>query len=287
MDWQKLSLTLLPKNLLSYCLGSIVRLELPEPLSQALNKKFARTFKLNLSEAELPLSDYRTIEEVFTRKLKTGARLWYPGFASPADGTILQSSAVKHSDEALQIKGCTYSLNELIFGKQSRDESSEAFTSHWYTTIYLAPHNYHRVHTPLAATLTKIRYIPGNLWPVNERFNKLIPGLLSNNERLVFELTTAGKGRVMVVMVGALNVGRIASSHAPELTSNTWQRQLEGKNSQGIREKNCTVSLATGAELGVFMLGSTVVVVCDQTAAKEHPLQYLTAPHPVHVGDKL
>jgi phosphatidylserine decarboxylase len=268
-------------------LGILVRLKFPAPLRRALNRQFARLFKLDLSEAALPLESYHTIEEVFIRTLKTDARRWVSGLSSPADGTVLYSAPLAAGARALQVKGITYSVNELIYGSGTQHSTADSWQPHWFTTVYLAPHNYHRVHTPLAGTLTCIRYIPGTLWPVNERFTRLIPGLLCQNERLVFELTTPKGGKMAIVMVGAYNVGRILSSHAPELTTNTSVRQLRGCSKGLVREKIVAIPLATAAELGIFMLGSTVVVVSDEATTQDYAPRQINSPELIKVGESL
>lgn len=286
MDWHKLALEVIPKNLSSYLVGGLVRLKFPSYLRHKLNQRFAKAFNLDMNEAAQPLEHYLCIEDVFTRTLKPGARTWADGFSSPADGTILRSAPLEQGDKALQVKGITYSAAELLYGNSNRQPRANEIRPYWYSTIYLAPHNYHRVHTPCAGTLTGIRYIPGKLWPVNERFTRLIPGLLCQNERLVFEITTPSGGKVCAVMVGAFNVGRIFTDYAPELTTNNRARQL-GSKAAAIREKNVAISLAIGAELGVFMLGSTVVVICDEQSAREFKLQPISTTQAIKVGEKL
>src|SRR5690606_35290797 len=139
--------------------------------------------------------DYRTIEDVFTRKLKPEIRPNRGTVVSPADG-FLSLSAPTVANAALQVKGLSYDLQGLMGQVETRFA--------WFCTIYLAPHNYHRVHSPIDARLTAIRYIPGSLWPVNQPFVRHLPRLFSRNERLIFELTTEHKARVYVAMVGAL-----------------------------------------------------------------------------------
>ena len=72
----------------------------------------------------------------------------------------------------------------------------EGFLASSFFTIYLAPHNYHRVHSPLAGKLESITYIPGDLWPVNPPVVKQIPRVFSRNERVVFEIITENNNRV-------------------------------------------------------------------------------------------
>src|SRR5690606_16767394 len=119
-------------------------------------------------------------------------------FCSPADGFLAQSSRAR-SEEAVQVKGHTYSLKDLFLGDTAVDVPDLGIGR--YYTVYLAPHNYHRVHAPISGELIGIRYLPGELWPVNLPFVKNLPRLFTRNERLVFEIRTANQGYYYLAMV--------------------------------------------------------------------------------------
>lgn len=235
-----------------------------------------------MSEAELPLSAYGTIEDVFTRKLQAGSRKVADGYVSPADGMLVKSEAV-HVGRAVQAKGITYSLSELVFGSKENKDAA-VFQPAWFSTVYLAPHNYHRVHTPAAGKVTAMRYIPGRLWPVNGPAVRAIPGLFCRNERLVFDLALATGGKMWVVMVGALNVGRMVTPLVPSFVSNAAARTF-GKVS--VEETPLSEQLEKGAEIGTFMLGSTVVVAMDQEAVNALKPKALVRAKEVRMGESL
>lgn len=253
------AMKLVPKNLLSFLLGVVVRLRLPDPLGQWLRQRFIRYFSIDMSEAEFGADEYGCIEDIFTRKLKPGSRPISGAVAAPADGFLAQSGPSRQ-DRAIQVKGMNYSLEELVFGVKG--PCDREFSPAWFTTVYLAPHNYHRVHAPVGGRLVRIRYIPGELWPVNRQFVGIVPNLFARNERMVFEIVNDDQGRVDVVMVGALNVGRIATSFLPNLCSNSISRLIDS----GVQEFSLPVGtgVAVGDELGTFLLGSTVVMVFDK-----------------------
>ena len=69
-------------------------------------------------------------------------------------------------------------------------------------TIYLAPFNYHRVHTPLAGRLVKAWYVPGRLFSVNDATARIVPGLFARNERVILELA-GERGPFVVILVSA------------------------------------------------------------------------------------
>ena len=257
---------LIPKNLLSFATGWLARLDLPRPLKGILAKMFVGVFGINMDEAEKPLKDYATIEDIFTRALRPGQRPIEADFCSPADGKLCQSGITSKSAPAVQAKGLTYSLEELVFGAQTSKDLS------WFATIYLAPHNYHRVHAPVSGKLMNITYFGGELWPVNPPFVSVVPDLFVRNERLVFEIQME-QGICYVVMVGALNVGRMVSPHWPHMTTNAHGRVLNRHRES--RDFEAPLAIKAGDELGTFMLGSTVIVVFDTMAREQLKLSQL------------
>ncbi len=277
------SLGILPQNMVSLAVGSIVRAKLPGPLAKPLNKAFVSAFGINMAEAEKPISEYATIEDIFTRKLQSGSRIVAPGFASPADG-ILERSEATVEGHAIQAKGIKYCLKEFVFGTSAHKSNNSDYLPSWFTTVYLAPHNYHRVHAPCSGKVVGLRYIPGRLWPVNRPAVSIIPGLFCRNERLVFDVETPGGGKVWVVMVGAFNVGRMVTPLHKDFVSNAVSRQFSS-----IKPVEIPVSqqIAAGDEIGTFMLGSTVIVVFDKKAMEDLKPRLVETPMAVRMGESL
>lgn len=259
--------SLIPKNIVSFIVGWFARLAPPKILKGPISHLFVSIFRINMSEAEKALSEYATIEEIFTRKLKAGSREITEGFCSPVDGMSCQSDFVEDGQKAIQVKGIYYSLNELVYGE---DQSQKQRPLSWFSTIYLAPHNYHRVHAPISGKLKEIRYFGGELWPVNPPFVKVVPDLFVRNERLVFEIQLE-QGCCFVVMVGALNVGRMVTPFWPNMITNDSRRVFEHTNE--LLTFSEPIAVNCGDELGTFMLGSTVVIVFDKTAASSLDLK--------------
>jgi phosphatidylserine decarboxylase len=276
-------LKLVPKNLLSFLTGFIVRIRFPLPISRWLLETFVRHFKINMAEAERSIDEYATIEDVFTRKLKPDCRPLAGPVVSPSDGFLAHSGPCR-GDRALQVKGNFYSLEELVFGPKGPE--GRLFDPGWSTTVYLAPHNYHRVHSPISGILRRVRYIPGELWPVNTAFVNIVPNLFSRNERVVFEIEADDHSQVEVVMVGALNVGRIVTPFVPGLASNELHRLVD--NGTKVFPLGREVAIAVGDELGTFLLGSTVVIVFDKQFVERHPLLAAATPNlPIQLGESL
>jgi phosphatidylserine decarboxylase len=260
---------ILPQNLLSYLTGAFVRIRFIEPLRTFFIWSFVKLFGIDLSEAVA--KKFETIEDVFTREIDMAKRPMLSDFVSPADGIFVRG-AKSHESRAVQVKGIDYSLKELFV---TEDEIA------WYATIYLAPHNYHRVHSPAAGKLVKIAAIPGRLWPVNPTFVGLVPKLFCQNERMLFriELEGASDAHLHVAMVGAFNVGRMCSKHWPNIYTNTLvPAQVHG----------CfNIDIALGEELGVFMLGSTVVIGLNQKAYETLAPTDSLDSRPIQIGDSL
>ena len=271
---------ILPLNVASYLTGKAAQLSLPKPFNQVLCGAFAKTFGIDLSEAERPLKDYSSIEELFTRKLKPGIRPIEGELCSPADG-VLSVAAPSTGNTAVQAKGLSYSLTELMFGASHPQPRPLAF----YTTVYLAPKNYHRVHSPIQAELKKLRYFPGELWPVNQPSVKWTPRLFTRNERLIFELETP-EGTAYLAMVGALNVGRITTPFVPDFATNDGRSRLAKAGPQELALAR-SHQLEAGDELGTFMLGSTVIIAFDEALTKRYRMLQAWSSRPVRMGEKL
>jgi phosphatidylserine decarboxylase len=283
MNLAALLFHLFPKNLISWFTGTLARLKRPRPFVRWMRRTFAAMFKLNMAEAELALDSYASIEDLFTRRLKPGLRPIQGVVCSPADGYLARSAPAVQGQE-IQAKGLDYDLKEFVYGAA---EASSTFEAAWYQTVYLAPHNYHRVHAPFAGKLLAIRYLPGQLWPVNVPFVARIPRLFARNERLSFEFELKGGGKGFAVMVGAFNVGRMTTPLAPELITNDLSRQL------GASPRTTTFdpprAVAQGDELGTFMLGSTVIMVYDRAALEGLgiPLVQAEGNAPILMGHSL
>lgn len=241
---------LLPQQWLSQAMGRLADSRCPK-LKNFLINRFQKRYKVDMSEAKLTqLTDYPSFNSFFIRELKTGSRPIAAGedaIISPADGTIAQIGNIHH-DQLLQAKGVNFTLSGLLGGETAE---SQHFINGRFATLYLAPHNYHRVHMPLTGKLLKTIYVPGKLFSVNAITSATIPNLYARNERLIAFFETAA-GPMAVVMVGAMIVGSIQMAWLP----------------QPIKDKKLIITpyqdgtvLTKGEELGYFKLGSTVILL--------------------------
>jgi phosphatidylserine decarboxylase len=264
---------LLPKDLISAVTYRVARSE-RRWVSQPLMRWFARTYRVDLAEAEhADLEHYRTFNAFFTRALRAGARVIEGGtdtVVSPADGTLSEFGALD-ADTLLQAKGRRYSLAALL-GESG--ERVDALLGGSYCTVYLAPRDYHRVHAPLDAVLTRTRYIPGRRFSVSLATAASIDRIFCRNERAVCWFDTAC-GPMVVVLVGALNVSSISTFSRGEIPSGAPQAW----------DEPAPLRVTRGAEIGRFNLGSTVVVLFARGAVRWDPR--LTSGTPVAMGTAL
>jgi len=213
-------------------------------------KRLIRKYHVNASEAlSENLDDYPNFNSFFTRRLKPELRPIVQGekqIASPADGCISQAGDIQQ-DTLLQAKGFYYSATSLLGGNA---EIAKRFHNGKFATIYLAPKDYHRVHMPLAGKLLETTYIPGDLFSVNHRTAQAVPNLFTRNERLVCLFETAA-GLMAVVLVGAMLVGHIET---------VWPMR-HSRKTISTEQYSTDIYLERGAELGLFKMGSTVIVL--------------------------
>lgn len=241
---------LLPKRLLSRLTGCLARIQWPRPLALALNSWFARAYRINLEEAEKPLSEYPSLNAFFTRRLKPGVRPLQGEWVHPCDAMLTVSGPVR-AGRILQVKGWEYSVAEFL----GDVDLAKSYEGGHFATYYLCPTDYHRVHAPLSGELISVRHIPGALWPVNEWSVNRIRSLFCLNERVVMNFRSE-KGAWSLVMVGATNVGQIQISADSSIRTNRWSSHASSE-----RQYNPSIPTRVGSEIGIFNMGSTVVCI--------------------------
>lgn len=240
----------LPKNHLSYIVGKVVHMPLPRFIWTPIIRIFAKTYKINLDEAELPIDQYKSLGDFFIRHLKSGCRpLGQTWALHPADSVITQAATIKEG-KLIQAKGKTYNVSEFAGFEKALDIYNEG----QFLTYYLCPTDYHRVHSPVDGTVEKVIHIPGALWPVNSWSTTNIHEVFSINERVYVEIKT-DRGLVGVVFVAATNVGDIALSFDQEIRGNQF------KVFKPLVKEYKDLRIKKGDELGMFRMGSTIVML--------------------------
>ena len=246
----------LPKRGLTAFAGRVASRERGATTTR-LVRWFVRKYGVDMSEAADPdIAAYASFNDFFTRALKPGARpIADAALVSPVDGTISQLGAIDR-DQILQAKGHRYATTALVGGDANL---AHRFHDGSFATLYLSPKDYHRIHMPCEGVLTRMIHVPGALFSVNPVTARGVPGLFARNERVVCVFDSPAHGRFVLVLVGATIVGSMAT---------VWHGVVNGPRVRRVREWNYTDAqpLAQGAEMGRFLLGSTVVLLFEKGA---------------------
>ena len=242
---------LLPKKLLTVLAGKLAGARLGW-ITRRMVRRFVAHYKVDMSEAADPrIESYASFNDFFTRPLREGARpISAAPFVCPVDAAISQYGPIER-DQLFQAKGHSYSTRALVGGDQ---QLAHKFDHGHFATLYLAPKDYHRIHMPCEGRLKRMIYIPGDLFSVNPLTARHVPSLFARNERVVCEFESA-HGPMVMVLVGATIVGSMAT---------VWHGVVNPPRTREPREWRYDgekIVLAKGAEMGRFLLGSTVILL--------------------------
>ena len=244
-------LSVLPRKGFSWTQGAFAR----KKFSRSLLSWYVRHYRVNLEEMQGTLEDYPSLAEFFVRPLKEGARPVDQGqdcLISPCDGKAVAFGPVV--DGLMELwDSKTVPVSDLLGGDSEYDDGD-------FVVIYLAPPDYHRVHSPVEGSVTGFSYLPGHLWPVFPAAVRAVKNLFSKNERLSIWLESEGAGSVRMVMVGAYGVGRIETVFS-SLLSNAGQLGAKEKLQEAYMLKK-------GDEVGRFHMGSTVILFFKKDRVK-------------------
>ena len=243
---------LLPKQALTQLMGWLASREGGSATAAAVGW-FVRRYGVDMAEAAEPdIARYATFNAFFTRELKAGARPLAPsGLLCPVDGAISQFGALT-GERIFQAKGHDYSATALLGGDAAL---AARFHGGQFATLYLSPRDYHRIHMPCAGRLRRMIHVPGALFSVNPVTARGVPELFARNERVVCVFEAADGAPFVLVLVGATIVGSMAT---------VWHGVVNPPRPGRLREWDYAgqdIRLPQGAEMGRFLLGSTVVLL--------------------------
>ena len=269
----------LPHHLLSAAMYHIARSEW-RPLKEMIIKGVIYHFDIDLSQAVIKDPEaYPSFNAFFTRELEPGARPVAEGatdIVSPVDGTVSQAGMIAGND-LIQAKGHYYRLDALLGGDE---ELASLFTNGSFSTIYLSPQDYHRIHMPLDGKLKKMAHIPGRLFSVNEGTTESIPGLFARNERVVTLFDTPA-GPMALIMVGAIFVGSMDTVWSGTVTPASQRISKWGYTDDSRKE----IFLRKGEEMGRFNMGSTVILLFPENSVELD--EALVAGSVVRMGERI
>ena len=249
-------LSVVPKNRGARLMGAGARLQLPAFAHRLLLRWFVKKYRVDLTESVGTIDDFNSLSDFFIRRLKPGMRpidSEHGILVSPADAKAHTFGRIENG-MFLQSDGRPASVAALV-----GEEHAARFDGGDFAVLYLAPPDYHRVHSPASGTLRALDYRPGTLWPVFPAASRKVDQLFGRNERLVFHMDTPA-GRIATVMVGAFGVGRIGNEFDARITN-------AGEPS-GERVVDPPQNVERGRELGRFELGSTVILLCEPNRVK-------------------
>ena len=238
-------------SIISNTFGNFASKKFPRPFQKLINHGYVKLMGLDMSEFENP-SSYLTLNKLFTRAFVTPKEIHVNEnvMISPVDALVTDYGEIKEG-KAYQIKGMEYTI-EKLFGTYHQ-EATKAVEGGQFVNLYLSPKDYHRYHTPDTLTITSLTHIPGKLYPVNFPLLRNKKELFIENERVIIEcLDTKGDTFVMV-LVGALNVGKMVITFEEKIKTNS-----EIREPQHYQYNNIT--LKKGELFGWFEMGSTILL---------------------------
>ncbi len=261
-------LRVLPRTTISRVAGRAAELPWPGPLRDVVLNAYCKAYDVDLSEAAAARDTYGSFDAFFTRALKDGARPVNSDMnvaVSPADGTVASFGEID-AESTFVVKGRPYRLVELL----GDAAEAERFQGGRGCVVYLSPRDYHRVHVPCEGILSRVNSLPGDYFPVNDFGVKYIPQLFIRNRRVACFVDTPEHGRVAIILVAAMVVGRISVEGIEErdVPPGEWPMRKD---------------VARGEELGRFHLGSTAVLLFEKSAEAD----WCVAEGPIRMGEPL
>lgn len=199
---------------------------------------FVRDYEIDMADYKLSLDEFNSFNEFFYRELKEGARaiaVEKNCLISPADGRLLAFDNIDIK-KLVQVKGNTYSLQELIGNKKI----AERYQGGACFIIRLCPTDYHRFHFPAAGVPEEVQKIPGHYYSVNPLALHKKARIYCQNKREFTLFHSDNFGDMLLIEVGATCVGSIVQTFVP-------------------RQK-----VEKGAEKGYFKFGGSTVILFVQ-----------------------
>ena len=247
-------LRVLPRQGVTRFMGMLADHEWSPPVRRAVVGIYTRAYHVEFDEC-VKTGGWTNFDDFFTRALKDGVRPLDPSprVLSPADGRLDSMGRIEQGStpetQSFVVKGRPYSVEELVGDRDDakRYEGGGGFV------VYLSPRDYHRVHAPVGGTIASIRSMPGDYYPVNSIGMRHVHDLFVRNRRVAIAIDTQRLGRVTVVMVAAMVVGRITVTGVSE-------RDVP------FGTHDVRIPIGRGDEIGQFHLGSTAVVLLEDSA---------------------
>ncbi|NNC89672.1 MAG: phosphatidylserine decarboxylase [Akkermansiaceae bacterium] len=181
------------------------------PSSRKLVAPFIRDFEVDPAEFADDAGSFRSFNDFFIRKLKPEARpLADAPVVFPCDGRHLGFADLSAVD-AVFVKGQRFDLEALL----ASGELAARYREGALVLSRLCPTDYHRFHFPADGTPSAPRHVNGLLYSVSPHALRTSLSYLWENKRVLTELRTADLGTIVMLDIGATNVGTIRQTFTP------------------------------------------------------------------------
>lgn len=245
-------------SVISRAFGKFASKEFGSSFQNFVNRSYVKLMGLDMSNFACE-SSYSSLKELFIRELKNVPTVdaSTTSVVSPCDAKVIAFGTITNG-MAHQIKGMEYDTNTLV----DIHDNSNFLEGGEFINFYLSPKDYHRYHMPFDVKVLSLTYIPGKLYPVNMPLLKGKKNLYLENERVVLEVVDRFNHTHFIVLVGALNVGKMVVTFEPKVKTNI-------KTNQKIKYSyDEPKTLKKGEMFGWFEMGSTIVIVSQKGAIK-------------------
>ena len=237
-------------SVISNIFGKFASKEFPTVMQKVINASYVKLMGLDMSEFREPKT-YKTLNKLFTRAFNTQREI-------PEDKTklicgvdaLISDAGTIVEGKAYQIKGMSYSIEEL-FGENHKDAAKEVDGGE-FINFYLSPKDYHRYHMPMDLNIISLTHIPGKLYPVNFPLLRNKQDLFIENERVIIECKDKNGNTQILVLVGALNVGKMVVTFEEAVQTNSDIREPQHYKYENLW-------LDRGKMFGWFEMGSTLL----------------------------
>ncbi len=200
-------------------------------ISRIAIRPFIRKNKIDMSQFEA--RKFRSYNDFFTRKINPDCRPVDRNPAhliAPCDSRLTVYSIT--ADSRFTIKNTEYTLESLL----QDSKAACAYEGGQLLLFRLTVQDYHRYCYPDSGMLSKIHHIAGVFHTVNPVAGDYYP-IYKENTRTYCYLDSPVFGRILMMEVGALLVGRICNY-----------------------EESCAVT--RGSEKGRFEFGGSTIILC-------------------------
>jgi len=242
-------------SLISLGFGKFASKPFSPLIQNIINTGYVKLMGLDMSEFREPKS-YKTLNKLFTRAFETPRKISQDttDLISGVDALITDAGKIEEG-KAYQIKGMEYKIATL-FGSY-HEKAVEKVENGEFINFYLSPKDYHRYHSPMDLHILSLTHIPGKLYPVNFPLLRKKKDLFIENERVIIEaLDKKGKTQILV-LVGALNVGKMRVTFEESIQTNSDIREPK-------HYKYTDLWLERGEMFGWFEMGSTILTFSEQ-----------------------